>query len=415
MASSFDVVIGGAGVTGLTLALLLARMSGGALRICLVDMNLRSRRASPRTSSVARGPKNMLESIGAWPAEATFASPLRRIEVFDAEACEEALTPDLKFECADHEDPMAWIIQHSDLEGHLLKIAEDANISFIEGQVASYHPQGSMVAIRLQNSDSLEARLVVAADGVRSRLRKLAKEPCVEWSYGKSALVATLAHHEPHTDKAIQIFYPEGPFATLPLIGDRSSLVWTLTGERADRLRLGDIDELTNEIQRASADHLGSIQVEGSVASFALGYKHVRSFYCERLAFIGDAARRVHPLAGQGLNLGLRDAAALAECVIETARLGLDFGARETLADFGRRRNLDSVVSSSAFDVLHRIFGLEGSVVRIARKAGLTLVQDSDQIKALLVKEATGFAGLYPGIFESKNASQRFDALLLSA
>lgn len=400
MVSNFDVLIGGGGVSGLTLALLLARMSDGALRIGLVDANLRSRNAGPRTSSVALGPKNMLESIGVWPREATFASPVRRIDVFDALASEEALIPDLIFRCADHEDPMAWIIRHSDFEAQLLKIADNSSISFIEGKVVSFKPDGCMAAIKLENGDRLHTRLVVAADGVQSRLRELAKAPCIAWSYGKSAIVATLAHEEPHADRAIQIFYPEGPFATLPLTGDRSSLVWTLTRETAVRLRLAGHEELINEIQLASANHLGSISLEGDVASFALEYKHVRSFYCERLAFVGDAARRVHPLAGQGLNLGLRDVANLAQCVIETARLGLDFGSRETLADYARRRNFDSVASSSAFDMLHKIFGWEDNALAIARKSGINLLQSSEQIKALLVREATGLAGQYPDSFK---------------
>ncbi len=406
MVSNFDVVIGGGGVIGLTLALLLERQSGGVLRIGLVDMSFSSRKSGPRTSSVAKGPKNMLESIGAWPAEATLASPMRRIDVFDAQVSEEALTPGLTFQCVHDEDPMAWIIRHSDLEGHLLKIAGNANISFIEGKVVSYKPEGSIATIKLQNGDTLQTRLIVAADGVKSRLREIAKAPCVEWSYGKSALVATFSHQEPHADKAIQIFYPEGPFATLPLIGDRSSLVWTLSGERADRLRHGETAELTKEIQRASANHLGPITLEGSVASFPLGYKHVRTFYCDRLAFVGDAVRRVHPLAGQGLNLGLRDIAVLAECIIGTARLGLDFGSREILADYGRRRNLDSIVSSSAFDVLHKIFSLEAVSLRIARQLGTSIFQNNIQIKALLTKEATGLAGSYPEIFDAVNASR---------
>lgn len=400
MVSNFDVVIGGGGVIGLTLALLLERQSGGVLRIGLVDASFSSRRSGPRTSSVAMGPKNMLARIGVWPDGAMLASPVRRIDVFDAQGSEEALTPGLKFQCADHEDPMAWIIRHSDLEGHLLKIAEEANISFIEGKVVNYKPEGCIATIELQNGDRLQTCLIVAADGVKSRLREIAKVPCVEWSYGKSALVATLAHQEPHADKAIQIFYPDGPFATLPLIGDRSSLIWTLSGERADRLCHGGTGELTREIQRASADHLGSIKLEGGVASFPLGYKHVRTFFCDRLAFVGDAARRVHPLAGQGLNLGLRDVAVLAECIIGTARLGLDFGSREILAEYGRRRNLDSVVLSSTFDVLHKIFSLEAASLRIVRQLGTSIFQNNNQIKALLTKEATGLAGRYPEIFE---------------
>jgi 2-octaprenyl-6-methoxyphenol hydroxylase len=379
-------------------------MSGGALRIALVDTKLESRKHGPRTSAIAIGPKQMLASMGAWSLESAFAAPVRRIEVSDAQESVEAIVPDLTFQCAEYDEALAWIIRHSELETHLRDIARSRDIRFIEGEIVGYKPNGAFAQIELRDGGALGARLVVAADGAQSRLRELAKVQCVEWGYDRSAIVATLRHEESHADTAVQIFYPAGPFATLPLTGNRSSLVWTETRDRAERLRRSDINELTAEIQRYSADRLGSLRLEGDIASFALGYSHVRSFHAERLVFIGDAARRVHPLAGQGLNLGLRDAAALSEIIIESARLGLDFGSISPLVEYGRRRNLDSVISSSAFDVLHRIFAWDASALRMARKTGLSLVQSSDHIKALLMKEATGFSGMYPERFGREHA-----------
>ena len=404
MLTKFDVVVCGGGAAGLTLANLLADMSGGALRIALVDTKLESRKHGPRTSAIAIGPKQMLASMGAWSLESAFAAPVRRIEVSDAQESVEAIVPDLTFQCAEYDEALAWIIRHSELETHLRDIARSRDIRFIEGEIVGYKPNGAFAQIELRDGGALGARLVVAADGAQSRLRELAKVQCVEWSYDRSAIVATLRHEESHADTAVQIFYPAGPFATLPLTGNRSSLVWTETRDRAERLRRSDINELTAEIQRYSADRLGSLRLEGDIASFALGYSHVRSFHAERLVFIGDAARRVHPLAGQGLNLGLRDAAALSEIIIESARLGLDFGSISPLVEYGRRRNLDSVISSSAFDVLHRIFAWDASALRMARKTGLSLVQSSDHIKALLMKEATGFSGMYPERFGREHA-----------
>jgi len=400
----FDVVVGGGGAVGLTLANLLADMSGGALRIALVDTKLESRKHGPRTSAIAMGPKQMLAGMGAWSLESAFAAPVRRIEVSDAQESVEAIVPDLTFQCSEYDEALAWIIRHSELETHLRDIARSRDIRFIEGEIVGYKPNGAFAQIELRDGGALGARLVVAADGAQSRLRELAKVQCVEWGYDRSAIVATLRHEESHADTAVQIFYPAGPFATLPLTGNRSSLVWTETRDRAERLRRSDINELTAEIQRYSADRLGSLRLEGDIASFALGYSHVRSFHAERLVFIGDAARRVHPLAGQGLNLGLRDAAALSEIVIESARLGMDFGSISPLVEYGRRRNLDSVISSSAFDVLHRIFAWDASALRMARKTGLSLVQSSFHIKALLMKEATGFSGMYPERFGREHA-----------
>ena len=404
MLRKFDVVVGGGGAVGLTLANLLADMSGGALRIALVDTKLESRKHGPRTSAIAMGPKQMLAGMGAWSLESAFAAPVRRIEVSDAQESVEAIVPDLTFQCSEYDEALAWIIRHSELETHLRDIARSRDIRFIEGEIVGYKPNGAFAQIELRDGGALGARLVVAADGAQSRLRELAKVQCVEWGYDRSAIVATLRHEESHADTAVQIFYPAGPFATLPLTGNRSSLVWTETRDRAERLRRSDINELTAEIQRYSADRLGSLRLEGDIASFALGYSHVRSFHAERLVFIGDAARRVHPLAGQGLNLGLRDAAALSEIVIESARLGMDFGSISPLVEYGRRRNLDSVISSSAFDVLHRIFAWDASALRMARKTGLSLVQSSFHIKALLMKEATGFSGMYPERFGREHA-----------
>jgi 2-octaprenyl-6-methoxyphenol hydroxylase len=402
--TKFDVVVGGGGAAGLALALLLADVSGGVLRIALVDTKLETQKKGPRTSAIAMGPKQMLAGMGAWSLESAFAAPVRRIEVSDAQAGVEAIVPDLTFKCAEYDEALAWIVRHSDLEAHLRDIARSRDISFIEGEIVGYKPNGAFAQIELRDGAEIGARLIVAADGAQSRLRELAKIQCVEWSYDRSAIVATLVHEEPHADTAIQIFYPAGPFATLPLTGNRSSLVWTETRDRAERLRRGDINQLTAEIQRYSADRLGSLRLEGDIASFALGYSHVRSFYAERLVFIGDAARRVHPLAGQGLNLGLRDAAILSEIIIESARLGLDIGSRSSLVEYGRRRNLDSVISSSTFDLLHRIFAWDASALRMVRKTGLSLVQSSDHIKALLMKEATGFSGIYPEKFGSEHA-----------
>ena len=402
--TKFDVVVGGGGAAGLALAILLAEKSGGALRIALVDPRLESRKHGPRTSAIALGPKQMLAGIGAWPLESAFAAPVRRIEVSDAQESLEAIVPDLIFQCAEDDEPLAWIVRQSDFEAQLRKIALSRDISFIEGEIVGYKPNGGFARLELRDGAEVGARLVVAADGAQSRLRELAKVQCVEWSYDRSAIVATLVHEEPHADTAIQIFYPAGPFATLPLTGNRSSLVWTEARDRAERLRRCDIKDLTAEIQRYSADRLGSLRLEGDIASFALGYSHVRSFHAERLVFIGDAARRVHPLAGQGLNLGLRDAATLSEIIIESACLGLDFGSSGPLAEYGRRRNLDSVISSSAFDVLHRIFGWDASALRMVRKTGLSFVQSSDHIKSLLMKEATGLSGIYPENFRPKHA-----------
>lgn len=405
MVTKFDVVIGGGGATGLTLALLLAKKSGGSLKIGIVDKSPKFGSAGPRTSAVALGPKNMLASIRAWSDEATFATPVRRIDVFDAKTVGEALMPDLTFQCADNEAAMAWIVRHSDLEVHLQTIARQESISFIEGEIVSCEVEGAWSAVNLQDGSTLLSRLVIGADGASSRLRELAKAPYVGWSYGRTAIVAILAHDEPHAGRAIQIFYPDGPFATLPLAGNSSSLVWTMATHRAELLARGAADELLVEVQQASANHLGRLALIDEVASFPLKYKHMRIFYGERLAFVGDAARSVHPLAGQGLNLGFRDVATLVECVIETARLGLDFGSNSALAEYSRRRNLDSVVSSSTFGVLHKIFGWDGGGLSNARKSGLSLVQKSDHLKRLLIREATGFAGNHPALFGISDAN----------
>jgi 2-octaprenyl-6-methoxyphenol hydroxylase len=242
----------------------------------------------------------------------------------------------------------------------------------------------------------LRARLVVAADGARSKLRALADIPTVGWDAGQSGIVATVAHERDHKGRAEQHFLPTGPFAILPMRGRRSSIVWSESRDDAEALVALGADDFLHQLERRFTPKLGAIRVESRVEAFPLGFRFARRFVGDRTALIGDAAHSVHPLAGQGLNLGLRDVAALAEIVAERLRLGLDPGAAATLEAYQRARRFDVVSSSLGMDALNRMFSNDLAPLRFARDLGLRIVDRLPPLKNFFMAEAAGAGGRAP-------------------
>jgi 2-octaprenyl-6-methoxyphenol hydroxylase len=224
----------------------------------------------------------------------------------------------------------------------------------------------------------------------------------IGWDYGQSAIVATVAHERDHEGRAIEHFLPAGPFAILPLRNKRSSLVWVEDGAEAARIiALHDAGFLA-ELEKRFGLQLGELSVVGPRQAFPLGYGVARSFVGERLALIGDAAHRIHPIAGQGLNLGLRDAAALAEAVVDAARLGLDPGGAETLERYQRWRRFDTLAMGIATDGLNRLFSNRSDVLRLARDFGLGLVDRMPGLKDYFIREAAGLTGEVPKLLRGQ-------------
>jgi 2-octaprenyl-6-methoxyphenol hydroxylase len=252
------------------------------------------------------------------------------------------------------------------------------------------------VVVRLGDGTTAAAKLLVAADGARSRLREQAGIAIHGWDYRQSAIVTTVAHERDHGGRAEEHFLPAGPFAILPLRHNRCSIVWTERTEEARRLiALGD-DEFHAELEKRFGLGLGDITVVGGRRAYPLGLWVARRFVADRFALIGDAAHVIHPIAGQGLNMGLRDVAALAEAVVDAVRLGLDPGEDAVLTRYQRWRRFDTMTMSVSTDMLNRLFSNRSDVLRLARDVGLGIVDRLPGLKRLFIREAAGLAGEVP-------------------
>jgi 2-octaprenyl-6-methoxyphenol hydroxylase len=248
----------------------------------------------------------------------------------------------------------------------------------------------------------VRARLLVAADGVKSKLRDLAGIKTVHWSYGQSGIVCTVAHERPHNGLAEEHFLPAGPFATLPLKGNRSSLVWVERTEDADKLVNGDDLVFEVELERRFGLKLGEIKVETKPRAWPLGLTLARAFVAPRIALAGDAAHGIHPIAGQGLNLGFKDVAALAEVIVEADRLGQDIGALDVLERYQQWRRFDTVQMGVTTDVLNRLFSNDIAPIRAARDIGLGIVERLPRLKEFFIRQASGLAGGTPRLLKGE-------------
>jgi 2-octaprenyl-6-methoxyphenol hydroxylase len=258
------------------------------------------------------------------------------------------------------------------------------------------------VTVTLASGGSLAAALLVAADGKRSRLREQAGIECVRWSYPQLGIVTTVAHAKPHRGRAVQHFLPGGPFAILPLKGDRSSIVWTEDKAKAAAIMTADEATFMRELARRFGPALGEITLAGPRQSFPLDLQIARAFTSDRLVLVGDAAHAVHPLAGQGLNIGMRDVAALTEILVEGARLGLDLGSPALLGRYERWRRFDSAFSAAVMDGLNRLFSNDSTPLRAVRDVGLGVVERAPRLKQFFVREAAGLTGRVPRLLRGE-------------
>jgi len=268
--------------------------------------------------------------------------------------------------------------------------------------VSDFETIPGCVNITLSDGSNLEASVLVAADGARSRLRERAGIATHGWEYDQSGIVVTVGHERDHQGRAEEHFLPSGPFAILPLTGKRSSLVWTENRVAAARIvALGEA-EFHQELERRFGLHLGEIKVLDQPKAFPLGYFVARSFIAERLALVGDAAHVIHPIAGQGLNMGLKDVAALAEVVVDAARLGLDPGDAGVLERYQRWRRFDTMAMGVATNSLNVLFSNSSSLLRTVRDIGLGLVDRTPPLKSLLIRQAAGLTGEVPRLLKGE-------------
>jgi len=399
-----DMVIGGAGFAGLALAIALRQALGDSFTVTVADPALASLKSKdPRASAIAAAARRLFEAIEVWPAVAHEAQPILDMVVTDSKL-EHAIRPTyLTFGGEVEEgEAFAHMIENRLLVDALVDKAKALGIELRAGAVTGFDNMPNAIDVDLSGGETISARLLVGADGARSQIREQAGIATHGWNYDQSAIVCTVAHERDHDGRAEEHFLPAGPFAILPLTGKRSSIVWTETAREAERIVALPDGEFHAELEKRFGLKLGDLQVVGARRAFPLGLFTARSFIGERLALIGDAAHIIHPIAGQGLNMGLRDVAALAEAVADAARLGLDIGAPDVLERYQRWRRFDTMTMGAATDGLNRLFSNNSDVLRLARDVGLGLVERMPALKRMFIREAAGFTGEVPKLLKGE-------------
>ena len=399
-----DVVIGGAGFAGLALAIALRQGLGDSFTVTVADPVLAHEKSKdPRASAIAAAARRLFEAIGVWQAVEKKAQPILDMVVTDSKLDDIVRPTFLTFAGEVEEgEPFAHMVENRLLVDALVAKAKELGIDLRATAVAGFEHGKNRVDVRLANGALLSARLLVGADGGKSQIREQAGIATHGWSYDQSAIVTTVAHERPHNGRAEEHFLPSGPFAILPLTGNRASIVWTETTREAERMVALPDDAFHDELEKRFGLHLGDLKVVGPRRAFPLGLFTARSFIGERLALIGDAAHIIHPIAGQGLNMGLRDVAALAEAVADAARLGLDIGSADALERYQRWRRFDTVAMGVATDGLNKLFSNHSDVLRLARDIGLGMVERLPALKRVFIREAAGFTGDVPKLLKGE-------------
>jgi 2-octaprenyl-6-methoxyphenol hydroxylase len=399
-----DVAIGGGGFAGLALAIALREALGEAFTVTVADPVLKHAASKdPRATAIAAAARRLFEAIGVWDAVAEQAQPMLDMVVTDSKLDDAVRPTFLTFGGEVEEgEPFAHMIENRHLIDALVAKAKVLGIDLRASAVTGFENARNSIDVTLADGATIAARLLVGADGARSSIREQAGIAAHGWNYDQSAIVTTVGHERDHEGRAEEHFLPAGPFAILPLTGRRSSIVWTESTKEAERIVALPDDEFHAELEKRLGLQLGEIEVIGPRRAFPLGLFTARSFIAERLALVGDAAHIIHPIAGQGLNMGLRDVAALAEAVADAARLGLDIGDAQVLERYQRWRRFDTMTMGVATDGLNRLFSNRSDVLRLVRDVGLGLVERAPALKRLFMREAAGFTGDVPKLLRGE-------------
>ncbi|HEV2100655.1 MAG TPA: UbiH/UbiF/VisC/COQ6 family ubiquinone biosynthesis hydroxylase [Stellaceae bacterium] len=405
MSDDAELLIAGGGLNGLLLGIACA---GAGLDVALVDREDPAAMIEPgfdgRSSAIAYGSQQVLSALGLWPSIAAEAEPIREIRVADDNAP--------LFLHYDHRElgtdaPLGWIVENRVLRRTLIAKARSLpTLAFFAPiEVAAVETAAVAAEAALADGRRLTARLIAAADGAGSPLRRAAGIHTVEWRYPQTAIVTTVRHERPHGGIAVEHFLPAGPFAILPMTDDlmqapgrrgRSSIVWTERTERTGRLVALPDAAFAAELASRFGDFLGAIEPVGPRWSYPVGLMLAERYTDRRLALVGEAAHVIHPIAGQGLNLGIRDVAALAEIIIDARRLGLDIGDDALLLRYQQWRRLDALLLAAVTDGLNRLFSNTITPLRLVRDLGLAAVDRLPPLKRFLMRDAMGVTGHLP-------------------
>ena len=394
-----DIIILGGGLIGQTLAIALDHYG---LRSAVVDPMPAEQTLSAdfdgRASAVASASWRMLDMIGVGEALKPYGCAIHTIEVRDGPQ-----KGALDFTTPSDDEPLGTMVENRILRRVLReRIARAENVALhIPRKANEVARDAHGVRVTLDNGQTLAAPLLIAAEGRNSPMRTLAGIRVANWKYDHSAIISAFDHSINHNNIAHEIFYPAGPFALLPLQpGTRSALVWTVTAKDAPGVLALSERAFLAEVAKRSGGLLGDVTMAAPRSSYPLGFHHAAHITTERLALVGDAAHGIHPIAGQGLNLGFRDVAALVEVLVDGARLGLDLGDAQLLTRYERWRGIDTMLVSIATDGLNRLFSVPGRPASAIRRFGLGVVQKIAPLKSLFMAEARGMSGDLPKLLQ---------------
>jgi 2-octaprenyl-6-methoxyphenol hydroxylase len=432
-----DVLVAGAGIVGLTLAIALRQSLGAAgsgaagssasFSVAVADPALAGTTGDGRATAIVAAARRLLTTIGVW--DSVPAQPILDMVVTDS-ALDDTVRPTFLTFAGDVEpgEPFGHMVENAPLTAALVAKARDERVALHPFAVRLPSPlwggvggggseikesalpislsldrrSYSSIDVELGDGQPLSATLLVAADGARSAIRECAGIAVHGWAYGQSAIVTTVAHERDHGGRAEEHFLSAGPFAILPLTGRRSSIVWTEEAREAERMVALPDHDFHAELERRFGLHLGEIEIIGNRSAHPVGLWVARSFIAERIALVGDAAHVIHPIAGQGLNMGLKDVAALAEVIVDAVRLGLDPGSVAALERYQRWRRFDTMAMGVATDGLNRLFSNKSDVLRLARDVGLGVVDRWPALKQLFIREAAGLVGEVPKLLRGE-------------
>lgn len=411
-----EVLIVGGGMVGLTLACALA---GAGVAVAVVDHSdpetVLAAAHDGRSSAIARGSRQALAALGLWDGMAADAQPILDIRVSDGRVGGGASRLFLHY---DHRDvaapggdggPLGYIVENQVVRAalHARAVALERLRLVAPARIEALERDGVGTTARLAGGRAIRAQLAVAADGRNSARRRAAGIAVTTWDYPQCGIVATVGHETPHHGVAHEHFLPSGPFAMLPMTDTaegrhRSSLVWTERRELVPAMMALDPADFARELERRFGRSLGALEVLGGRWSYPLSLMHAERYLDRRLVLIGDAAHAIHPIAGQGLNLGLRDVAALAEALVDARRLGLDLGAAPALERYARWRRFDNMMLLAATDGLNRLFSNDLPPLRLARDLGLAAVNRLPSLKRVFMRHAMGMVGDLPRLIRGE-------------
>ncbi|MYH56981.1 MAG: 2-octaprenyl-6-methoxyphenyl hydroxylase [Boseongicola sp. SB0675_bin_26] len=398
-----DILIAGGGLNGTATALALA---SAGFHVMLVEPRSRAERKADdfdgRSYAFAISSMRVLQALGVWP-RLKDVQPILRIKVTDGRPGEGPSPLMLTFDHGEIEEgPMGYMVEDRHLRPELLNAVGDSGVTQLDDRVIGHRADGAGVQATLGSGATRRVRLLIGCDGQTSPIARRVGIRRMGWSYDQTALVCTIAHEQPHQGIAHQFFIPAGPLAILPLSGNRSSIVWTERAGRAEIVQAMSESDYLDELRPRFGRFLGDVSLAGRRFAYPLRLSIAERFIADRMALVGDAAHVVHPLAGQGLNAGLKDVAALAEVVTDAARRGEDIGRPEVLKRYEQWRRFDTMALAAATDGFNRLFSNDVALLRGLRDVGLGLTNAIPGLRRALIREAAGLTGDLPRLSRGK-------------